>query len=659
MSLIFLCGGQGKRFQEVCPRRKPCQLIFGRPMYTWVLESIFDDQKKTVNALVIATHDDDNGRSIFYNIQKNFGDKIRLSNVEIGYNTRGPIESCKLCLESESFQTIHGPFWVLDNDILYDRTLDWNLDMKPDQVYVIIQKMSDDDQKRYTKGQYSPYSHVILDDHKNKIVSIVEKVYISEYIVLGAYGFGSVATYNKLFNAFQKIDRFTHSEWFMSSLIQTALDENFDVRGIISQDSCAIGTPEQVQQAIVSKVIQPKPLRWVFDLDETLVTLPSKDHSYDTVKPIWKTIEFLRHLYNTGHYIIIHTARHMKTCQNDVALVQQTIGKITEDTLEEYDIPYHELVFGKPYGDVYIDDKASNPVHWHGRWMTGSIGFGWNEWINEPTSYRKIVKINDDICYKLAESVEGNGNIYFVNNCPQTLKEHIPKIFECTYQENGMRIVMEWKNDAIPVGKLLSHNLLTDDVFEHVLGLLEKIHNASPLPVVGLIHNDILQNYFPKFITRYNTHAVYKEYDINVHDIRAFFERYVPTACGCIHGDFWMSNLLWSHKEKKLYMIDMRGRLGAKYTIMGDRFYDYAKLMQSIVGFDSIVSGRQPPSKDIQDKLTTRFIERFKITPTALDHIKKITAFLILGSLPFHEELKYRTILIKELLVDLWSTILS
>ena len=46
----------------------------------------------------------------------------------------------------------------------------------------------------------------------------------------------------------------------------------------------------------------------------------------------------------------------MRTCNGDVAKVIEKIGKITEDWLEKWNVPYDELVFGKPYADIYIDD---------------------------------------------------------------------------------------------------------------------------------------------------------------------------------------------------------------------------------------------------------------------------------------------------------------
>ena len=46
----------------------------------------------------------------------------------------------------------------------------------------------------------------------------------------------------------------------------------------------------------------------------------------------------------------------MRTCNGDVGKVIERVGKVTEDWLEKWKVPYDELVFGKPYADMYIDD---------------------------------------------------------------------------------------------------------------------------------------------------------------------------------------------------------------------------------------------------------------------------------------------------------------
>ena len=97
-------------------------------------------------------------------------------------------------------------------------------------------------------------------------------------------------------------------------------------------------------------------MRIVFDLDGVICELKKPSESYADVIPKNNVIEKMRDLKEDGHYLIIHTGRHMRTCDGDVSKVIEKIGKITEDWLENWKVPYDELIFGKPYADIYIDD---------------------------------------------------------------------------------------------------------------------------------------------------------------------------------------------------------------------------------------------------------------------------------------------------------------
>lgn len=618
-------------------------MIYSRPMYNWVLDTIINDYFDTDIELLIATSDDEFGRSIFYNIARDYNHTV--SNIVIPYPTRGPVETCKLCVDN-----FNSMFWVLDNDILYDKNIRWNKPLERDQVYVIVQKITE----KLSPNEYSPYSHVVLKD--DMIIDIVEKKNISDYIVLGAYGFGSSELYSRLFNIFSEKKELISNEWFMSNIIKLAIEEGYKVNAIESENSIAIGTPDQLQSAIVNNIILPRPLRWVFDLDQTLVTLPSKKNDYTSVEPLLTNIEFLRKLYNEGHYIIIYTARHMRTCNGNVALVKERMQKIVETTLFDFDIPYNELVFGKPYGDVYVDDKSVNPTHWQDNWTLSNLGFGWELYLNQQVN-RKILKINSYACVKIADRDEAFGNLHFIKTIPENLVEYTPKLYDCIKEENKYHLLMEWKNDVIPLGKMISYDTLTDDVFYKSLELLKEIHKAN-IPIT--VNDELVKkNYFPKFYSRYLDNLdIFKTIPVlNLSVIRDFFDSYKPDIIGCIHGDYWLSNLLWCPKEKKVYMIDMRGRLENTFTTNGDKNYDYAKFLQSLVGFNNVINCGENIDDDVSDLYIKKFIDFFEISPEELQNIKNITALLILGSIPFHEELYDKLDIIVKIVGKLWSNI--
>lgn len=100
------------------------------------------------------------------------------------------------------------------------------------------------------------------------------------------------------------------------------------------------------------------------DLDGVICNLKEPGQSYDQLLPVTGAPERLKELKEAGHYIIINTARHMKTCQGNLGMVQAKISLITLNWLEKYGIPYDEIYFGKPHADVYIDDNAYRFNNW-------------------------------------------------------------------------------------------------------------------------------------------------------------------------------------------------------------------------------------------------------------------------------------------------------
>jgi capsule biosynthesis phosphatase len=100
----------------------------------------------------------------------------------------------------------------------------------------------------------------------------------------------------------------------------------------------------------------------VIDLDDTISLADNSIHDvyekYMSAEPNLSIIEGMRRLHKEGWYITIHTARHMKTCYNDPDEAFARLGQMTADWLDAHKVPFDQLVFGKPYGVYYIDDKA-------------------------------------------------------------------------------------------------------------------------------------------------------------------------------------------------------------------------------------------------------------------------------------------------------------
>ncbi|XOK62937.1 capsular biosynthesis protein [Paenibacillus elgii] len=105
-------------------------------------------------------------------------------------------------------------------------------------------------------------------------------------------------------------------------------------------------------------------MRIVVDLDGTICELKRPEQSYGDVLPLPGAVAALQRLKAEGHEIIIHTARNMKTQGGNAGKAVAHIGALTLTWLEKHEVPYDEIVFGKPYGHVYIDDLAMTFRDW-------------------------------------------------------------------------------------------------------------------------------------------------------------------------------------------------------------------------------------------------------------------------------------------------------
>ena len=89
--------------------------------------------------------------------------------------------------------------------------------------------------------------------------------------------------------------------------------------------------------------------RFVFDIDGVVAQFePALD--YAVAKPNEKMIRIMNHLYDMGNEIILFTARGYVTGKD--------WSETTKEQLDRWGVKYHQLIFGKPNADYYIDDRS-------------------------------------------------------------------------------------------------------------------------------------------------------------------------------------------------------------------------------------------------------------------------------------------------------------
>jgi hypothetical protein len=104
-----------------------------------------------------------------------------------------------------------------------------------------------------------------------------------------------------------------------------------------------------------------------------------------------------------------------------------------------------------------------------------------------------------------------------------------------------------------------------------------------------------------------------------------------------IHGDPVFTNIL-INQFGKIKLLDMRGKQGNQLTIFGDWLYDWAKLYQSLIGYDEILENKLINlnyKKKLIDYFKNRFIKKY--SEKDFENVELITNSLLFTLIPLHD----------------------
>ena len=156
---------------------------------------------------------------------------------------------------------------------------------------------------------------------------------------------------------------------------------------------------------------------------------------------------------------------------------------------------------------------------------------------------------------------------------------------------------------------------------------------------------NIYNNYSKKIKERYNNYnyIIFNNSELIYNKLINYFDNYEKEnkgIFGIIHGDSVFSNCIID-ENNNFKLIDMRGKIDDKLTIYGDILYDYAKVYQSLIGYDEILFDKII-SNDYKTKLLNIFIKFIenKLGIEYLEIIKMITNSLLFTLIPLHQDEK-------------------
>ena len=156
---------------------------------------------------------------------------------------------------------------------------------------------------------------------------------------------------------------------------------------------------------------------------------------------------------------------------------------------------------------------------------------------------------------------------------------------------------------------------------------------------------NIYDNYLPKLIKRYQDYDYerFRDSEKIYNELYEQLEKYEKNNLGrisVIHGDTVMTNIIINNFDK-IKFIDMRGKVGDKLTICGDWLYDWAKLYQSLLGYDKILLEKEINENyenEMKKTFENYFLELYSIED--LNNLKLITKSLLFTLIPLHNNEK-------------------
>ncbi|KAI6779236.1 uncharacterized protein J7T54_007763 [Emericellopsis cladophorae] len=645
LNIIVPIGGLGTRFAKQGYRfPKPLINIIGRPMLLWLFDNLSIRPQDTLWIAVNEQVDDEFriGQLVAKSLPKTDLHLLRLR-----HQTKGASETLFMVMQSMGPQHLDRRTVSLDCDTIYWTDVLHHVRQMP-PGYGGCFYFTD-------KGDKPIYSYIKTEEESGQEVirRIAEKRAISDKANTGAYVFPSAHILRDwcATNLDQRNDP-ALAEYFTSQVITMMLDHvPFLGIEISADDFSCVGTPAQLEDLLAKLKAQGlghmRKRRFCFDLDMTLVGVPQVPGDYSTCPPIDRNIRLVQQLYEAGHYIIIQTARRMRTHQGNMGSVLADVGPVTFAQLDRYNIPYHDIHFGKPYADAYIDDLAINSN------MDTMKELGWllNDALEPSTpenlsmvaarDFNTIQAVGDKV---VKSSKSGNilGELFFYSHMPSTLRSVFPAVDQVDYLETTGTYSITMENiKGTTFSHLLVGRSMTRGRLQLLLEALHTIHHTQTAGSPGLEPNmaispalkakldahslananhrvSIYANYATKLQQRYNAHR--EQYDALgplaaslYNRLHEFLDTYEAEDKGVhahvIHGDPVFSNAILSQDSRQVRFIDIRCQLENTLTPEGDVHYDLAKVLQSLCGYDHVMflladAERNQTSREALDKLS-------------------------------------------------------
>ncbi|MDI9210776.1 MAG: capsular biosynthesis protein [Clostridium butyricum] len=105
-------------------------------------------------------------------------------------------------------------------------------------------------------------------------------------------------------------------------------------------------------------------MKFIFDIDGTICPIKQSGEKYEDLVPYNDIVAKLREYHSNGAKIALFTSRNMNSYNGNIGIINKYTAKILLDWLEKWEIPYDEIVYGKPWPGhegFYVDDRSVRP----------------------------------------------------------------------------------------------------------------------------------------------------------------------------------------------------------------------------------------------------------------------------------------------------------
>jgi dTDP-glucose pyrophosphorylase len=606
MNIIIPIGGSGQRFvNEGYKKPKPLIRALGKPIIFWNLEHLMPGK----DDVIFIIYREEFQRYDFENqIKRNFRN-FTFKFIAIRNDTRGAAETVLFALNAMTESRLNQLTLIVDADNFYPDDI---IGMAKDQNRSLI----------FYKKDFYPepiYSYIAIEG--DRVTDIREKVKISDNACVGAYCFESAAMLADTIKTVITREKKQKNEYYISALYSQLLQEGRAVYAAELSDFICLGTPQQVKSFSTHFNTSEKKYRFCFDLEMILGSGNEKCEDDISGEHNKTMINYLNYLHSLGHTIILYGSLESSFFEG-----MDAVPARLAELLKNRKVFYDDIHLGKPVADFYIDNQSIDPSND----LEKELGF-----YNAHPGTRKVnrIEIFENYIVKHSSGIEGEK--YYYQNIPEKLKYLFPDLLSA--DDSSVRLS---KVVGIPLSFLNVNKTLTP---KHIIKVLDTLNILHTWPATADVN--IYQNYSEKAQKRIDgfDFSNFPDFDEMSNEILSSLKKYETEKRGIggiIHGDPVLTNILID-ANNNLKMIDMRGKMGDKLTIYGDVFYDYAKVYQSLAGYDFILMGKNA-DKDYIAKNLQYFQDyvQLKFGEDKMDDVKLITKSLLLSLIPLHNDEK-------------------